>query len=205
MPDELQDHETPTERSQARKFIDAKSTQIKADVREIVRDDLIGVSSWQKSKVGSVLGLGLAMRQVGRLGDAMVESTSRLNGLWASTLASEDLPETLEDDPKARFELSIETLGVSERSISIGIRNTFWGFWLYTALIGVFGAIATVSFVLWPAHNILVALARVGLLPFLMAMAFKHGYTNWMFRVRGYFPIYRYFTSGDFLPKIKAR
>lgn len=203
--DSKKTHESASEPGGVRKFIDEKSSQIKGDLKTIVKDDLIGVSSWKSSKIGSLLGVGIAVRSIGSVGRSLVGSSSRLSSLFTAALAQDNVPEVLTDDPRERFQLSMEVNGKTDRDIQIGIRNTFWSFWLYASLIIFLGLILAYSMYAWPPRDLMQVFQRVGLLPFLLAMLVKHGYTNWMFTNRSYASIFTYFKSFDFLPKIKAR
>lgn len=205
MADEQAKDVQEEEKSATRKLIDQKSEQIRGDMREIVRDDLIGVSSWRSSKVGAILGLGIAARAVGSVGNSLVASSGRLSSLFSSLLATEDVPEIQEADPKRRFAASMNLLRKTDRDLAIGIRNTFWSFWLYVSLLSLLGVILGYSFIVWPAKDLIAVGQRVGLVPFLLAMVLKHGYTNWMFRTRSYGSLGAYAMSFDWAPKIKAR
>ncbi|WP_327210808.1 hypothetical protein [Rhizobium leguminosarum] len=193
------------ERSSIQRLVDAKKKQIQSDVKGMVRDDLIGVSDWKSSKIGSLTGFSAASRAMKGLGDNLANSTQHLGGLLEGMTAREQLPSLPEDiiaaDDEVRFEASRRQQGLTETKIAIALRNTFWSVYLF----GFSSALYVVMMAYWdivsPPKDIVAFVVRFGFLPFLLALCFKHAYTNWILRHRVLpkTPL-KFLRSLDFLP-----
>jgi hypothetical protein len=183
-----------------------KTNGLRKGVTEIIKDDLIGVSDWKASKLGTLTGFSPAMRAFKGLGSNLSNSTQHLNGLLESISSREQLPslpdDVIDSDDGIRFEAARRQHGLTEAKIDIGIRNTFWA----TYLFGGSSLVYLTAVIYWnvvdPPNDAVIFLIRLGFLPFLMALCFKHSYTNWMFRNRALpkFPL-KFIRSRDYLPQ----
>lgn len=186
----------------------SKSRQIRSDVAGLVKDDLIGISDWKRSKIGTLTGFSPAARAFRSLGSNVANSTSHLNGLFEGIMAREPLPslpdELMDAEDTIRFEAAFAQQGMTETKIAAGIRNTFWS----TYLFGGASLMYIVLVVYWnlsaPPRDAVVFLMRLGFLPFILALCFKHSYTNWILRNRKLpkYPL-KFLRSLEFLPRQK--
>jgi hypothetical protein len=204
--DMTDNHEgTEADRSSIQRLVDAKKKQIKADVKNLVKDDLIGVSDWKSSKIGSLTGFSAASRAVKGLGDNLANSTQHLGTLLEGITAREELPSLPEDmlnsDDEVRFEASRRQQGLTETMIPISMRNTYWSVYLF----GISSILYVVMVGYWdivnPPKDVVAFIVRFGFLPLLLALCFKHAYTNWILRHRVLpkTPL-KFLQSLDFLP-----
>jgi hypothetical protein len=178
-------HDRATPHSKVQAFIDAKSEEVTSDVKGMLRDDVIGIQDWKKSKVGFIFGLGFAKRAVGSVGSAAADSSNRLTGMFDSILAREDVPEVDPNGTEAeRFIKGMKMQGLTEINIAVALRNTFWSACLYTALLVLDVVLMLVLAFKSSTVNAVVIMSLLGPAPFLLAMALKHAYTNWIFRKR---------------------
>jgi hypothetical protein len=131
------------------------------------------------------------------------ESSDRLGTLFESITAGDPVPalEDAEGSASERFVRSMELHSKSERDLAIMIRNTCWTAWLYLALSVAYVGVIIVWFTLAPSTDPFMIMVRMGILPFLLALLFKHSYTNWMFRARRLAGPLAFVRSGDLLPK----
>lgn len=179
-------------------------TKAKKEAQSIIKDDLLGVSDWRSSKVGAITGFSTIGRAIGTVGSTVQQSSQRMSIVLGAVTASRTLPDVPEEgSPEDRFEAGLKIYGLNETNVSIAIRNTFWSSILYLLLIGVGSVLWVVSLWMWPAKDLFLAIARMSILPFLLALALRSCYTNWIFRTRKIgIGLGGYFTSGDLMPKL---
>lgn len=170
-----------------------------------IKNDLIGVDDWKRSKVGYLMGVGPARRAVGTIVQTGSQSASRLRGLALSLKGSTDhLPEVPQmGEPDERFYASMELHGVSEDGLDRILLNTFRATYLYLGLTIVSILAATISHWLYPSTSIWGLIIRLGPLPLLLAMVYKHSFTNWLVRRRRLDGAVEFITSMDWLAKRK--
>lgn len=178
---------------------------IKKDAASMVKNDLLGVDDWKNSKIGAVTGFSSARRSIASMGKTVAESSDRLGTLFESMTAGEAVLELEDADGTAsqRFTRSMELHGRSERDLAIMVRNTCWTSWLYLALTLAYVGVIVAWFTIAPTRDPFMILVRMGILPFLLALLFKHSYTNWMLRSRQLAGPLAFITSGNFVPKVK--
>lgn len=193
------------ERSATRKLIDQKSVQIKGDLKDMVRNDLIGVDQWKRSKIGALTGFSLVSDSVGRMFSSFSQSSTRLSNLFDAVTAPEQTPAApLEGSPQDKFEAGVKFYGLSETQVAIALRNTFWSTVLYAVIGVVFCGMVVWSFYQWPVNDAVTAISRLGPLPLIVALLFKHSYTNWIFRKRHLGgSAWPFLSSGDYLPRMR--
>lgn len=197
--------QTPSEKQEGPQVNQSRAEFIKNDASKILKDDLIGVSDWKRSKIGSLTGFSAAKRSLSTVGNTISDSSSRLSGMYESLTAPSSVPELEDDSGSAdeRFIRSMELHGKSAKDIEIMVRNTYWTSLLYVGLLVVYLGIVAVWFVIAPTTAPLMIMVRMGIIPLLLALLFKHSYANWMFRKRLLAGPMVYLTSGNILPQRK--
>ena len=182
----------------------SKANLIKGDVGKLIRDDVIGVADWKRNKFSAIMGVGIASRALSSVGATLSGSSSRLNVLLASITENEQVKQ-LEGGgtDRERFKASMELHGKSERDLQISLRNSFWSTWLYVILLVGYVGFLTFSLYAWPANNWVAVVSRIGPLPLIAALWFKHSYTNWMLREKRLGSATTYILSGQLLPRLK--
>jgi hypothetical protein len=180
----------------------SRADLIKEDAGRLLKDDLIGVSDWKRSKISALTGFGIASRAASTIGRSAADSSARLNSLLGSLTQGEDIRE-LEDGgtDRERFEASMELHGKTEKDLQISLRNSFWSTWLYTVLMAGYLVFLAVSLYFWPAGNWVSVISRLGPFPLIVALWFKHSYMNWIIRERRLGSAAAYLVSVDFLPR----
>lgn len=174
-------------------------------IKEIIRDDVVGVSDFKQSKVGSLTGASAARRIASDLKGQFSESVGRTGTLIKSLTARENvasLPDGGEADE--RFLASMELHGRTESDLELIVRNSCRSSWLYIVLSALGMAASIWSVNAYPVHGALDLMARIGPLPLVFALAAKHMYTNWMVRRRRLDSFVKFLASGDWLPKMEA-
>lgn len=181
------------------------SRQPPPGIKEIIKDDVVGVSDFKRSKVGSLTGFSAARRVAADFRGQISDSVNRTSDLIGSLTAREDVP-SLPDGGTAeqRFVESMRLHGRTERDLEAIVRNTWRISWLYIALSAAGTAASFWSVSAYPVHGAFDFMARIGPLPLLYALALKHLYTNWMVRRRRLDGFHKFLSSGEWLPKAKA-
>lgn len=204
MDDQLKSEET--QRSSVQRLVDEKKKQIQSDVKVMLRDDLIGVSDWKSSKFGTLTGFSAASRAMKGLGDNLSNSTQNLGNLLERMTAREVLPSLPEDvitaPDEIRFEASRVQHDLTDAKIAVGLRNTFWSVYLFGFSFVVYLLAMAYWDIVEPPKDIVMFIVRFGFSPFLLALCFRHAYTNWILRHRllPRTPL-RFIRSLDYLPK----
>jgi len=194
---------SPSEDQEAILAPQSRAEFIKNDAGKMLKDDVIGVSDWRRSKLGALTGFSIIRRAASSVGTNMQESSDRLAGLLGAVTA----PEILEDAPqegsgRERFAETARFYGLRETELSAALRNTFWSTWLYLVATVAYVCVMLWSYYAWPAQNVIAVIARMGPLPFGLAMLFKHAFTNWIIRNRSLGDgALAFLKSGDYLPK----
>lgn len=203
MADEQAKDVQEEEKSATRKLIDRKSEQIKGDLKDMVRNDLIGVDQWKRSKIGALTGFPIIAASIGKVGATISESGDRISSMLQAATVRRELPDIPEDgNAEERFQHGMQMYGLSETNIKIALRNTFWSTWLYVTILTVYAGFLAWSFYNWPARDLVMVAARLGPLPLVLVLLLKHSYANWFFRHRRVGDgIIAFVKSGDYLPK----
>lgn len=175
---------------------------IKRDAAGVITNDLLGKDDWKNSKLGFLTGFSSMKRSVRSIGSTFSDSSDRVSLLVNTMTQGNDLPE-LEDGGTAeeRFALSMALHGKREKDIPIILRNTYYSTLMYAVLTIAYVCILGWSLWSYPPRDVLGVLVRVGPLPLIMALLFKHGYTNWMVRNRRLDSALAFIRSGDLAPK----
>lgn len=200
--DNVQEQQAASEKPSTKGFIDQKSAQIKGDLKDMVRNDLIGVDQWKRSKIGSLTGFSIISSSIGKMGSTINESGERINSLFKLATARRELPDIPEEgSPEDRFKAGMQLYGLNETAVQVALRNTFWSTYLFAAIFVFYVVFMCWSFMRWPAHDIVMVLARLGPLPLVLVLLLKHAYTNWFFRNRRVGAgIIAFLRSKDYLP-----
>lgn len=177
---------------------------VKKDAIDVLKNDLIGVDDWKRSKISSITGFGIATRAISRVGSAAAESSGRLGILFGSLTDREQVAELGEGGTEdERFLASMELHGKTERDLQVSLRNSFWSTWLYALVAIAYLVFVVVSLVVWPVANWVGIVARMGPFPLIVALWFKHSYTNWMIRERRLGRAMTYLASLNYLPRMR--
>lgn len=134
------------------------------------------------------------------------DSLSRTKGLYKSLVDGENVASVEGHDqltPEERFVESMRLHGKRERELPAMIMNTYRSGMLYLFLSVAMMVVSVVGIYAYQPTSFFGFIAWFGPLPLLMAMAFKHSYSNWMFRYRRLDSPVSFFLSGDVLPKQK--
>lgn len=176
------------------------------DVKRLVKDDIVGVEDWKRSKTGFLTGASSVKKVATAVRDSVSGSMNRTTALADSLLARDDAPSLpdAEGTAAARFEASVELHGKSQRDLDLIAENTRKGAVLYFGLSVAGLAFGLWTLVQWPPVSVLSVIARFGPLPIALALAFKHLYSNWMVRNRSLGGPLTFLASGDFVPRGKA-
>jgi hypothetical protein len=177
--------------------------QVKKEATKILKDDIVGVSDWKNSKLGFLSGWSPLRRSVSSIGQNMSESSARLNGLMQSLTYVEPVAQ-LEDGgtPDERFVASMQLHGKSEKDLPIILRNTLWSAWLYFILSLAYLVFASISISHAPSIDLVTIMMSLGPLALLLALLFKHSYTNWIVRHRRLGSALEFLKSFDYLPRM---
>ena len=171
----------------------------------IIKDDVVGVSDFKRSKIGSLTGFSAASRIASDFTGQLSETASRTGSLFKSLTRSDNVP-SLPDGGEAdgRFEASMRLHRRSERDLEAIVRNSFRSSWLYIALSAMGTAASAWSIYAYPVSGLVDIMARMGPLPLAYALAVKHLYTNWMVRRRRLDGLIEFLKSGEWLPRMAA-
>lgn len=178
---------------------------VKRDAASLIKNDVIGVSDWKRSKFGALTGFSVARRVVGSIGANARGSTQRVTELVGIITAPDALPEIhTEGSPEDRFTETQNFYGLSERQLQSALRNTFYSICLYASITVFYVCFMIWSFWAWPINGPFEAAARFGPLPLITALLFKHSFTNWIIRSRriGDGPL-RFIASFNYMPSKK--
>jgi len=176
----------------------------KADigVRKIIRDDLIGVDDWKRSKIGFLTGYSAAKRAVGSFGSSVKDSSSRISTLWGSIFTKEELPSLPEGgEPDERFVAALRLYQVTGDKLHKMRANTRRATYLYATLSFFSICAGIISLVLYPTSSAISAIMRLGLFPLVAALTFKHAFTNWIVRTKRLGTPGEFIKSMDWFPK----
>jgi len=172
-------------------------------IKEIIRDDVVGVSDFRRSKVGSLTGASAARRIAADFSGQISESASRTGSLFKNLTARENVPSLPEGgEADERFTASMRLHGRTERDLEVIVRNSYRSSWLYMALSLAGTCLSFWSLYAHPAHGFFDVISRIGPLPLVYALALKHMYTNWMVRRRRLDSLMKFLSSWEWLPKI---
>ncbi len=183
---------------------DSMKQRAKQEVKGFIKDDLIGASDWNRSKIGAITGVPIAFRAAASMHKSITDSSRHLGILMNGLTATESLPELGEEhqnsDERARFEASMALHGRTVRDIEISMRNTFYTTYLYLTLSLVNIIISAMTMIVNPPSDIIALVMRLGPLPLLLALLLKHSYTNWMLRNRILGSFGSFIASRSYLP-----
>lgn len=181
-----------------------KSTEIKNDLQDIVRDDVIGVRDWKSSKVGALTGFSLIARSLGSVSKSMSAGSSHVSGLIQGLTAKDEiaaLDASYDNaDGRERFEASMELHGRTERDLSVILRNSFWSTYLYLLGTAIYVVFFVGFLIASPPSDLMMLVIRLGPLPLVVALFLRHSYTNWMVRNRTLGGLGHFFKTFAFLP-----
>jgi len=191
-------------KTEGRKKDSLPANDTPADLKTILKDDVIGVSDFKRTKVGSLTGFSAAARAVGTVKGQVEDSLSRTQGLFKSLTAAENVPALPDDggDAAERFAASMRLHGRSDRDLEVIVRNSCRSAWLYIGLGAVACAFSAWSMVAHPPASFVDSMARLGPLPLVVALALKHSYTNWIVRRRRLDGFGAFLKSGEWLPEM---
>lgn len=175
----------------------------KTEAMKVLREDLIGSNDWKQSKFGYLTGYTAGKRAVGSIGTNIGESTSRIGGMIRGLFpASDNLPSLPEGGEAAeRFEKSMQLHGVDSDGLSVIQLNTYRATLLYVGLGLVFVIAVAISLVSYPGGSPFANVVRFGPFPLIIALIYKHAYTNWIVRHRKLMGPIAFLLSGDYMPK----
>lgn len=179
----------------------ARTGDYRTELRDVVKEDLVGVSDWKGSKFGFLTGYSAARRSVATIGRSWSDSRARTAGMFRDLLRREEVP-SLEDggDAAERFEASMRLHRRSERDLENILVNTARAGTLYGAITALGLAFGFWTMYEFPPASAVSVIARFGPLPMLLALAVKHLYTNWMVRRRRLDGIGMFLASLDWMP-----
>ncbi|MTH95299.1 hypothetical protein [Roseibium sp. RKSG952] len=162
------------------------------------------LSSRLGSAVGEVTGGSVVSRSVRHISGTIGGSSNRLGGMVSDLLnddlASPSLGQGGTDEQ--RFAAAMRLHRVTEKSLNDRIRNTKRNFNLYFVVFAISVLAGLFSIFIFPPASAFSVIIRFIATPILLALVFKHAYTNWMFRKRRLSSPLAYFSSGDLWPKM---
>lgn len=175
-------------------------------IESTLKNDLLGVDDFKKSKIGFLTGISSANRVVKGVGESLGATNSRIKGIYSSlTRSEENVPslatEDLGSDAHLRFVNSMKLHQLREADLIRILRNTTRMGWTYCAFTVLCLAVAVLSYLVWPPTGGFSAIFRLGPLPLFAALMFKSFFTNWMVRHRVLTGPGAYFRSGDWFPR----
>lgn len=188
----------------------AKKSEAKTDPErppsftEILKEDVVGVSDFKRSKVGALTGFSAASKVVSGVKGQVANSIDRTGTLFKDLMAKDDVPSLPDNDGDARerFVASMRLHRKTDKDIAAIVRNSCRSSRLYLAL-SVIGTLASAwSIYAYPIAGLMDLTARIGPLPLIYALTMKHVYTNWMVRHRKLDSFSAFLKSGDWLPKM---
>lgn len=168
---------------------------------DILKNDVVGAADWKTSKLGYLTGYSVLKRSIGTVGSSLNDASDRLSMLMTSLTAAEPLQE-LEDGgtPRERFVASMKLHGKTPRDLSVILRNTYYSTLMYGCLALAYAVVIAWSLLAYPPHDLFRAMIRIGPLPMILALLFKHAFTNWIVREQSLGSASQFLFSGKLWP-----
>lgn len=177
----------------------------KLGFKNTIKNDLLGVEDWRRSKIGYITGFSSAYRMVAGIGNSVSDSKNRLTSLLEAVNPDGDevagLPASLLDESfSLKFEEAARLHRRTDKDLLTTIRNTARnGYFFLVCTFGCLVISMTTAFI-WPPEGPFSAIVRLGPAPLAAALAFRSLYTNWMFRNRVLCPPIHFIRSKRWLP-----
>lgn len=181
------------------------STEDKLGFKHTIKNDLLGVEDWKRSKIGYITGFSSAYRMVASIGSSVSDSKSRLASLLEAVNPDGEkvasLPDSLLDESfSLKFEEAARLHRRTDKDLLIIIRNTARNGYFFLLCTFACLAISLATVFMWPPQGAFSAIVRLGPAPLAAALAFRSLYTNWMFRNRVLCPPIHFIRSKRWLP-----
>ena len=176
-------------------------------------DEVNNISKRTKSKfriirvigrrVGSILGANNFVHSLGLVQKTLSNSVPRTTALWNRlTDKQEKLTELNEiRSDSERFWASMEYHLIDSAILETMVTTTKRNFDLYMIILICSILLGIVSLISFPTANLLNGLVRFVVVPFLLALIFKHAFANWIFRHRRLSTPREYFRANDRWPR----
>jgi len=173
--------------------------------RRTVRDDLIGVDDWKRSKIGYITGFSSAYRMVSSLGTSILDSRNRLTSLLQVVKLGNDRVESLpasslDKSFSVKFEEAASLHNRRDADLLVILRNTARNGYFFLFCTALCLAVSILTSFFWPPIGIFAAVIRLGPVPLAAALAFRSLYTNWLIRNRVLCPPIYFIRSKRWLP-----
>ena len=154
-------------------------------------------------RVGSILGANNFVHSLGLVQKTLSNSVPRTTALWNRlTDKQEKLTELNEiRSDSERFWASMEYHRIDSAILESMVTTTKRNFDLYMIILICSILLGIVSLISFPTANLLNGLVRFVVVPFLLALIFKHAFANWIFRHRTLSTPREYFRANDRWPK----
>lgn len=175
-------------------------------VKGVLKDDLLGIEDWRRSKIGFLTGFTAATKVVRSVGHAAAEATSRLGFLWHTLTYTPTISAPELDDPSRfndaseRFRAAAALLRVNETKLRVIMNNTFRSFYLYMLVLIAYISMVVFSLIYWPPVYNIEYISRLGAIPIVLALLIKSAYTNWVVRTQSADNMFAFVRSADWLP-----
>lgn len=176
---------------------------------EAIKDDLIGVSQWKKSKFGVFTGISVLTKGFGTISNSFNDSAERTKNLSASLLRRNTrYVEELEDpeiynSAAARFAAAASAQNIDDAKMRSIVLNTYKGGYFYALLLTLYTLYIIALYVLYPTISYYQDISRFSLFPILFAFTFQNFYTNWCVRNRLAASPLEYIKGRSWLPQKK--
>lgn len=185
--------------------IEPESPDARSQMKNLVKNDLLGADEWKRSKFGYLTGLSAAQKAAGSVANSIALTGNRLRQLYdSSTEKTRDVEGLLEPhaytDGRQRFLEAQRLQYVSDRKLETIVRNTYRSFWLYGLICAGYAVAFLATLVTWPPSSIFEIIGRLGPFPLIAALALKSSYTNWVVRRRSADTLSDYIKSKSWLP-----
>lgn len=145
--------------------------------------EIVGAEEWRQSKIGYLTGFSVGKRIVGDIGKVTGNSVGHVGGLIRGLRGDNSIPALGEGGtPDERFIASMELHNVDGNDLARMQRNSYRAAILYIALSIISFVIGLISWGMYPPQSAFSGIVRLGVLPLVVALAFKHSYTNWIIR-----------------------
>ena len=176
-------------------------------------DEVNSISKRPKSKfkfiwvigrrVGSILGANNFIYSVGLVQQTLSNSVPRTTALWNRlTDKQEKLTELNEiRSDTDRFWASMEYHQIDSAILETMVTTTKRNFDLYMIILICSILLGIVSLISFPTANLLNGLVRFVVVPFLLALIFKHAFANWIFRHQTLSTPREFFRANDRWPR----
>lgn len=168
--------------------------------KDFLKNDVIGVDDWKRSKIGYISGFSNFRRMFGAATSTFRDSAGRLSLLRTSLTARERVVEmpNIDSDPAKRFADAMRFYGRSENDIRAMLRASHRNslFFLSLTFLGVIWGLG--SFLIWPSDGIVSIFSRFVPVPLTMALYLKNAYTNYILRNRALLTFKQFVASAQY-------